>query len=63
MARSSCEDVAIHRTTVLAAAAELFCRNGIEKTSVAEVMGAAGPTHGGFYAHFASKENLAAEAC
>jgi TetR/AcrR family transcriptional repressor of nem operon len=63
MARSSCEDVAIHRTNVLAAAAEMFCHNAIERTSVADIMAAAGLTHGGFYAHFASKEHLAAEAC
>ncbi len=30
---------------------------------VADVMGEAGLTHGGFYAHFASKDALVAEAC
>jgi TetR/AcrR family transcriptional repressor of nem operon len=36
---------------------------GIHGVSVAELMGAAGLTHGGFYGHFASKEELAGEAC
>jgi TetR/AcrR family transcriptional regulator, transcriptional repressor for nem operon len=36
---------------------------GINGVSVAELMSAAGLTHGGFYGHFASKEALAIEAC
>jgi len=36
---------------------------GIDGVSVADLMGAAGLTHGGFYGHFGSKEQLAAEAC
>ena len=36
---------------------------GIHGVSVADLMGAAGLTHGGFYGHFASKEALATEAC
>lgn len=31
--------------------------------SVADIMGAAGMTHGGFYVHFKSKDELAAVAC
>ncbi|MEM8878038.1 MAG: helix-turn-helix domain-containing protein [Pseudomonadota bacterium] len=47
---------------ILDAAARLFRENGIEPTSVADVMKAAGMTHGGFYRHFGSKEDLVAAA-
>ncbi len=47
---------------ILDSAARLFRENGIEATSVADVMKAAGMTHGGFYRHFASKEELVADA-
>jgi TetR/AcrR family transcriptional repressor of nem operon len=47
---------------ILDAAARLFRENGIEATSVADVMNAAGMTHGGFYRHFSSKEDLVAAA-
>jgi TetR/AcrR family transcriptional repressor of nem operon len=43
-------------------ASEAFRRQGIEATGVAEIMAAAGLTHGGFYRHFGSKEELVAEA-
>jgi TetR/AcrR family transcriptional repressor of nem operon len=36
---------------------------GIDGVSVADLMSAAGLTHGGFYGHFASKQDLATEAC
>ena len=39
-------------------AARLFREKGIGATSVADVMGAAGLTHGGFYRHFSSKDEL-----
>ncbi len=51
-----------NRQRILTAAAELFRARGFEAVSVAEVMAAAGLTHGGFYNHFGSKEALAAEA-
>lgn len=35
---------------------------GVDKVSVPEVMAAAGLTHGGFYRHFASKDDLIARA-
>jgi TetR/AcrR family transcriptional repressor of nem operon len=37
-------------------------QRGADAPSVAEVMSAAGMTHGGFYKHFASREELIAEA-
>lgn len=50
------------RERILDAAALAFRERGIEQTSVADVMQRAGLTHGGFYAHFKSKEELVAEA-
>ncbi|WP_298964615.1 TetR/AcrR family transcriptional regulator [uncultured Roseibium sp.] len=47
---------------ILDAAARLFRERGTETTSVADVMKAAGLTHGGFYRHFNSKDELVAEA-
>nr|CCD27754.1 predicted TetR family transcriptional regulator [Stigmatella aurantiaca Sg a15] len=49
-------------TRILAAAESLFRQHGFEGASVERVMRAAGLTVGGFYAHFASKEALLAEA-
>jgi TetR/AcrR family transcriptional repressor of nem operon len=63
MARSSRAEVAEKRQAVLEVAARLFRERGVGAVSVAEVMAAAGLTHGGFYSHFDSKEALAAEAC
>lgn len=46
------------RGRVLAAAIDLFARQGYDATSVAEVIAQAGVAKGGFYHHFASKEAL-----
>lgn len=48
------------RDKVLSAAARAIREQGPERVSVAAVMGEAGLTHGGFYAHFTSKEDLIA---
>jgi TetR/AcrR family transcriptional regulator, transcriptional repressor for nem operon len=50
------------RARVLAEAAAAIRSKGIERAGVAEVMAGAGLTHGGFYAHFASKDDLLAHA-
>ena len=50
------------RQRILQAAAARFRRQGYVETSVNQVMRDAGLTHGGFYAHFPSKEDLFAEA-
>jgi TetR/AcrR family transcriptional repressor of nem operon len=50
------------RSRILRAAAARFRRQGYVETSVNQVMRDAGLTHGGFYAHFPSKEDLFAEA-
>jgi TetR/AcrR family transcriptional repressor of nem operon len=50
------------RRRIVEIASEAFRRQGIEATGVAEIMAAAGLTHGGFYRHFSCKEELVAEA-
>jgi len=45
------------------ASARLFRERGIQPVSVVDVMGAVGLTAGGFYGHFASKDELTAIAC
>jgi TetR/AcrR family transcriptional repressor of nem operon len=47
---------------IVAIAAEMFRERGFDGVGVADLMQAAGLTHGGFYNHFASKEALIAEA-
>src|SRR5271167_834435 len=47
---------------ILAEAATAIRAKGPDRMVVAEVMSKAGLTHGGFYAHFASKDDLIAEA-
>jgi len=44
-------------------AAREFRLKGIHSTHLADVMAAAGLTHGAFYRHFRSKDQLVAEAC
>lgn len=51
------------RRRILDAAVALFREHGIDGVGVDAIMRAAGLTHGGFYGHFASKEQLAAEVC
>ena len=57
------EQAARNREKILTVASRLFRQRGIDNVSVAEVMEAAGFTHGGFYNHFADKGALALEAC
>ena len=47
---------------ILEAAARAIRRSGYDGTSVADIMKEAGLTHGGFYAHFDSREAMLAEA-
>ena len=49
------------RERILASAGRVFRRKGYAGSGVDELMREAGLTHGGFYAHFASKEALFAE--
>jgi TetR/AcrR family transcriptional repressor of nem operon len=56
------EQVARNRECLLEAAARLFRERGFDGVSVAEITRAAGLTHGVFYGHFASKDDLIAKA-
>lgn len=51
-----------NRAALVEAASRLFRQKGIDGVGVAEISRAAGLTHGALYAHFPSKEALAAEA-
>lgn len=61
--RNSREAAAENRERIVAVAAKLIRERGIASVGVAELMEAAGMTHGGFYKHFESKDALIAEAC
>src|SRR3954466_9527006 len=46
------------RESLLKAASKLFCRRGLEGTSIDQIAETAGYTKGAFYANFKSKEEL-----
>ncbi|KQW31170.1 transcriptional regulator [Rhizobium sp. Root274] len=56
------EQMVENRRRILDVAGRLFKDKGFDAVSVAEVMKAAGMTHGGFYGHFTSKDDLVAQA-
>lgn len=60
MARASREQAEKHREAIEQASSKLFRERGLNGVSVAELMGSAGLTHGGFYGHFSSKDELVA---
>lgn len=51
-----------NRAHIVETAATLFRERGYDGVGVADLMAAAGFTHGGFYKHFGSKADLMAEA-
>jgi TetR/AcrR family transcriptional repressor of nem operon len=55
------EQADANRERILKVAGMLFRERGYDGIGVAEIMKHAGLTHGGFYGHFASKDDLAAE--
>jgi TetR/AcrR family transcriptional repressor of nem operon len=61
--RKSREEAAQTRRRIVEVAAREFRKNGIVATGINDLMKAAGLTHGGFYKHFESKDQLVAEAC
>lgn len=61
--RISKEAAAANKTRMVKAAARLFREKGVDAIAVADLMKEAGLTHGGFYNHFESKDDLAAAAC
>ncbi len=60
--RKSREEAAETRERIVDAAAREFRESGIARTALADLMQAAGLTHGGFYKHFESKDQLVGEA-
>lgn len=56
--RYPAEETAAKHERIVKEASRLFRERGFESVTVGEVMKAAGLTHGAFYAHFASKEEL-----
>ncbi len=60
--RKSREEAAQTRRRIVEAASREFRKCGIVATGLNDLMKAAGLTHGGFYKHFASKDQLVAEA-
>ena len=60
--RKSRDAKAETRKQIVTHAARLFREKGIEQTSVSDVMQSADLTHGGFYRHFQSKEELVSAA-
>jgi len=59
--RKSKAETAETRKRIVESAAKAFRKQGIAATGVAEIMASAGLTHGGFYRHFDSKDQLVAE--
>jgi TetR/AcrR family transcriptional regulator, transcriptional repressor for nem operon len=62
MPRASKAQSAANHQRVMENSARLFRERGLHGVSVADLMQSASLTHGGFYGHFASKEQLAVEA-
>jgi TetR/AcrR family transcriptional repressor of nem operon len=60
--RISKEAAEANKTRIVKAAGRMIREKGFEGLGVAEVMKEAGLTHGGFYNHFDSKEDLGAAA-
>lgn len=61
--RVSMERAAENRDRIIEVAGRLFRERGLDGIGVANLMKAAGLTHGGFYGHFESKEELEVQAC
>lgn len=54
------EQMETNRRRILDEASRLFREQGFASVTIADIMKAAGQTHGGFYGHFASKDALIA---
>ncbi|CAG2147872.1 TetR/AcrR family transcriptional regulator [Cupriavidus plantarum] len=63
MARASRAVADQHKIDIERSSSRLFKEYGLHGVTVAQVMADAGLTHGGFYGHFRSKDELAAIAC
>jgi TetR/AcrR family transcriptional repressor of nem operon len=58
--RLSRDAKAQHHEEITSAASKMLRERGIERTSLVDLMQAVGRTHGGFYRHFRSKDELVA---
>lgn len=63
MGRVSKEQMERNRDNIIKTSAQLFRERGLDGVSVNDIMTAVGLTHGGFYGHFGSKDQLEALAC
>jgi TetR/AcrR family transcriptional repressor of nem operon len=61
--RKSRQETSETRQRIVEAASVEFRKQGIGGTGLSGLMAAAGLTHGGFYRHFESKDQVLAEAC
>jgi TetR/AcrR family transcriptional regulator, transcriptional repressor for nem operon len=59
--RASREVKAQHHGEIVSTASKMLRGRGVDRTSVIDLMRAAGLTHGGFYRHFKSKDDLVAQ--
>jgi TetR/AcrR family transcriptional repressor of nem operon len=62
MARVSKQQMERNREAIEQVSSQLFRERGLNGVSVNDLMAAVGLTHGGFYGHFASKDELVAVA-
>ena len=62
MKRAASKSKEVTHERIVETAARAIRRSGYNGTSVADIMKEAGLTHGGFYAHFPSREAMHAEA-
>jgi TetR/AcrR family transcriptional regulator, transcriptional repressor for nem operon len=62
MTRAALKSKDVTHERIVETAARAIRRSGYNGTSVADIMKEAGLTHGGFYAHFPSREAMLAEA-
>jgi TetR/AcrR family transcriptional regulator, transcriptional repressor for nem operon len=56
------EKAAENRERIVETASRLFREKGVDGIGIDTIMNSAGLTHGGFYGHFASKDDLVVEA-
>ena len=61
--RVSKQQAELNRQRIIESAIRMFGERGVDAVGVAAVMADAGFTHGGFYNHFSSKQDLVRQAC
>jgi TetR/AcrR family transcriptional regulator, transcriptional repressor for nem operon len=60
--RVSRKQAAENRERIIETASRMFREEGFDSAGIDAIMSAAGLTHGGFYGHFGSRDEFAAEA-